>query len=265
MLLVADIGNTNAAFGLFREDSLLATLRLPTWPEATPDLVLSHLHSVLRMRGFSLRTVRSLAAVSVVPAWERVLGEAARTQRWKIRLLKGRHYPHSVRYQPPEAVGADRLANALAACHLYGAPALVVDFGTATTFDVVGREGAYLGGAIAPGLLTAAEGLFSRAALLPRVRISPPRRARGENTEESLGSGIILGKAALVEGMVQRLKREMEEMGEAQGEVRVIATGGLVGEVAPFCPALEVVDEHLTLKGAALWARLLEGGEMKGC
>jgi type III pantothenate kinase len=259
MLLAADIGNTNAVFGLFREGALLLAFRFPTWPEATSDLLFSHLHTTLEIRGLSLRQIRLLATVSVVPAWERILLEAARAQGWKVHLLKSSLYPHPVRYHPPEAVGADRLANALAAKHLYGVPALVVDFGTATTFDAVGREGEYLGGAIAPGLLTAAEALFSRAALLPRVRLSPPRRALGQKTEESLSSGIILGKAAQVAGMVERLKKEMG------GEVRVIATGGLAGEVAPFCPALEIIDEHLTLKGAALWARLLEEGGAKGC
>jgi len=257
--LAADIGNTNAVFGLFREGTLLLAFRFPTWPEATSDLLLAHLHSTLEAHGFSLQKVHSLSAVSVVPAWDQLLLEVARRRGWKAFFPKGRHYPHPIHYQPPETVGADRLANALAAKHLYGVPALVVDFGTATTFDAVGREGEYLGGAIAPGLLTAAEALFARAALLPRVRVSPPRRALGRNTEESLSSGIILGKAALVEGMVERLKKEIE------GEVRVIATGGLAGEVASFCPALEIIDEHLTLKGAALWARLNEGGEREGC
>ncbi len=255
MLLAADIGNTNAVFGLFRKGHLLATFRLPTWPEATPDLVLSHLHSSLEIRDASLREVDSLCAVSVVPSWDQMLQELARARRWKFFLPKGAAYPHPVHYHPPEAVGADRLANALAAKNLYGCPALVVDFGTATTFDAIGREGEYLGGAIAPGLLTAAEALFSRAALLPRVPLSPPRKVVGQNTGESLGSGIMWGKAALVEGMIRKFKEEME------APLRVIATGGLAGKVAPLCPSLEVVDEHLTLKGAALWARLLEGGD----
>jgi type III pantothenate kinase len=145
-------------------------------------------------------------------------------------------------------VGADRIANALAARALYGTPAIVVDLGTATTFDCISREGAYLGGAISPGVGTSTEELFRRAARVPRVELRRPRRALGRTTEESLRAGVLWGAAGQVDALVRRLAREMK------GTPRVIATGGWAKVVAPECETVEAVDEGLTLKGMKiLW------------
>jgi type III pantothenate kinase len=144
-------------------------------------------------------------------------------------------------------VGADRIANALAARALYGVPAIIVDLGTATTFDCVSRDGAYLGGAIAPGVGTSAEELFRRAARVPRVELRQPQRALGRTTEESLRAGVLWGAAGLVDALVRRLAREMK------GTPRVIATGGWAKVVAPECETVEAVDEGLTLKGMKIF------------
>jgi type III pantothenate kinase len=155
-----------------------------------------------------------------------------------------------IRTRDPAAVGADRLANALGVIARYGAPAIVVDLGTATTFDCVSRDGAYLGGAIAPGVATSAEELFRRAARVPRVELRRPERAVGRTTEESLRAGVLWGAAGQVDALVRRLAREMT------GTPRVVATGGWAPLVAPECETVEAVDEGLTLEGMrVLWER----------
>ena len=151
-----------------------------------------------------------------------------------------------IRYHDRSAVGADRIANAVAARALYGTPAIVVDLGTATTFDCISRQGAYLGGAIAPGVVTSAEELFRRAARLPRVELKRPARALGRTTEESLQAGVLWGAAGQVDALVRRLALEMK------GTPTVIATGGLASAIAPECETINRVDEALTLKGMRL-------------
>ena len=151
-----------------------------------------------------------------------------------------------IRYHDRSAVGADRIANAVAAKHVYGVPAIVVDLGTATTFDCISRAGAYLGGAIAPGVLTSAEELFRRAARIPRVELRRPTRALGRTTEEALQAGVLWGAAGQVDALVRRLALEMK------GTPHVIATGGLAKVIASECETVNVVDEALTLKGMKL-------------
>jgi type III pantothenate kinase len=151
-----------------------------------------------------------------------------------------------IRYRDKTAVGADRIANAIAARGLYGTPAIIVDLGTATTFDCVSREGAYLGGVIAPGVATSAEELFRRAARLPRVELRLPARALGRTTEESLQAGVIWGAAGQVDALVRRLALEMK------GTPHVIATGGFARVIASQCETINRVDEALTLKGLRL-------------
>jgi type III pantothenate kinase len=143
----------------------------------------------------------------------------------------------------PREVGADRVVNALAAFRLYGGPAIVIDLGTATTFDAVSAEGVYLGGAISPGLLTSVEALSMNTARLPRVDLARPARAIGTDTRSAMQSGIVLGHAAMVEGMVRRIVAELE------GETKVIATGGFCSVIAEEVPAIQYVDKNLTLKG----------------
>jgi type III pantothenate kinase len=193
---------------------------------------------------------RELGAVlcSVVPAltlpWAAAL--AARCGEAPVEVSPATAKGLKVRYRDPSAVGADRIANAVAARTLYGVPAIVVDLGTATTFDCISRQGAYLGGAIAPGVATSADELFRRAARLPRVELRRPARALGRTTEESLQAGVLWGAAGQVDALVRRLALEM------QGTPVVIATGGLAATVAPECETINRVDETLTLKGMRL-------------
>jgi type III pantothenate kinase len=162
-----------------------------------------------------------------------------------------------IRYEDPRAVGADRIVDAAAVQHLYGGPACVVDFGTGTTFDAISREGDYLGGAIAPGIGIAAEALFQRAAKLPRVDLQRPPSAIGRNTVHALQSGLLFGYVSLVEGMVARFRKELGP------EMKVIATGGLAGEVARETDVLQIIAPWLTLDGLRIiWE--LNVGKLEG-
>ncbi|HKQ56481.1 MAG TPA: type III pantothenate kinase, partial [Candidatus Eisenbacteria bacterium] len=185
---------------------------------------------------------------SVVPAltkpWAGALGRLA--GRPPVEVNADTAHGLAIRYRDRNAVGADRIANAIAARALYGTPAIVVDLGTATTFDCISRQGDYLGGAITPGVATSAEELFRRAARLHRVELRRPARALGRTTEESLQAGVLWGAAGQVDALVRRLALEMK------GTPVVIATGGLAGIVTPECETINRVDEALTLKGMRL-------------
>jgi type III pantothenate kinase len=159
-----------------------------------------------------------------------------------------------IRYDNPREVGADRVVNAAAALRLYGAPACIVDFGTATTFDALSAEGDYIGGAIAPGILIAAEALFARTAKLPRVDLVRPPGVIGTNTVQSMQSGILFGYAGLVDSMVKRFRKELGE------DMKVIATGGLASVIAQETDVIEIVDPWLTLKGLRLIWEMNQGG-----
>jgi type III pantothenate kinase len=241
-LLAVDIGNSDTVVGLFAGRDLAGFWRL-TSRSATADEVALQLETLARAH----RWPRELGAVlcSVVPAltlpWVSALERRCGRAPLEVNAAAVRGLP--VRYEDPSAVGADRIANAIAARALYGTPAIVVDLGTATTFDCISRQGAYLGGAIAPGVATSAEELFRRAARLPRVELRRPVRAVGRTTEESLQAGVLWGAAGQVDALVRRLALEMK------GTPVVIATGGLAGIVAPECETINRVDETLTLKG----------------
>ncbi len=247
-LLAVDIGNSDTVAGRFRGAALDGFWRL-TSGRLTADEALLLLERILG----GGRGARPRAAVlcSVVPnlttAWNEAL--ARFTGRAPLEVTAGSvRGLLRIRYQDPGAVGADRIANAIGARALYGTPAIVVDLGTATTFDCISREGDYLGGAISPGVGTSAEELFRRAARVPRVELQRPRRALGRTTEESLRAGVLWGAAGLVDALVRRLAREMK------GKPRVIATGGWAKVVAPECETVEAVDEGLTLQGMRiLW------------
>jgi type III pantothenate kinase len=183
-------------------------------------------------------------APALTPSWLAALERLVGRPPVEVGPDSARSLP--IRYHDRTAVGADRIANAIAARALYGTPAIVVDLGTATTFDCISRQGAYLGGVIAPGVMTSAEELFRRAARLPRVELRRPTRALGRTTEEALRAGVLWGAAGQVDALVRRLALEMK------GTPHVIATGGLVGLIAPECETINRVDETLTLKGMAL-------------
>ncbi len=241
-LLAVDVGNSDTVVGLLAGREIAGFWRFTT-RAATVDELALRLDALGRVH----RWPRDLGAVlcSVVPAltlpWASALERMVGRPPVEVDAAHAKGLP--IRYHDRTAVGADRIANAVAARALYGTPAIVVDLGTATTFDCISQQGAYLGGAIAPGVATSAEELFRRAARLPRVALRKPARALGRTTEESLQAGVLWGAAGQVDALVRRLALEMK------GTPAVIATGGLATIVAPECETINRVDEALTLKG----------------
>lgn len=245
-LLALDVGNSETTLGVFQDEDVVLSWRLTTMPR-TPDESQLLLRQLLGPEAIDLAGLPTVLC-SVVPRVTADLAQALELLTGVAPLIVGPDTLPAmpIRYADPSAVGPDRLANAVAARELFGAPAIVVDLGTATTFDVVGEDGDFRGGAIAPGLGTAAEELFRRAARLGRIELTRPARAIGRTPEESLLSGIVLGHAGLVDGMVTRL---LVELG---GDARVIATGGLARLLEGEATTLEHIDEGLTLKGLRL-------------
>jgi type III pantothenate kinase len=248
-LLAVDVGNSETVVGLLEGRAVRAFWRL-TSGRLTADEARLQLEGLLRRDGAGggargdLPSVLCSVAPSLTLAWADALERLCGRPPVEVGAATAKSLP--IRYHDRSAVGADRIANAMAARGLYGTPAIVVDLGTATTFDCVSRQGAYLGGAIAPGMATSAEELFRRAARLPRVELRKPARALGRTTEESLRAGVVWGTAGQVDALVRRLALEMK------GTPHVIATGGLAKLIAPECETINVVDEALTLKGMAL-------------
>jgi type III pantothenate kinase len=248
MLLAIDVGNTNVTFGVFNGESLHATGRIATVHDRMADEYGILLLELLRHRGTDPGGIKGVAIASVVPALTRVFRDVSQDYLRQEPLIvdAGVKTGVRIRYDSPRDVGADRVVDCAAVQVKYGGPACVVDFGTATTFDAISREGDYLGGAIAPGIGIAAEALFSRASKLYRVEIAPPARVIGTNTVMALQSGIFLGYVALVEGLVARFRLELGP------DMKVIATGGLAEIVARETPIIQHVDPWLTLEGLRL-------------
>jgi type III pantothenate kinase len=245
--LAIDVGNTNIVLGTFDGETLLASWRLSTDAARMPDEYAALLETLLGFGGRSLRQVRAVVVSSVVPALTTTFEQLARVYCQTDPLVVGPDIRTGipVRYDNPREVGADRIANAVAAIQLYGCPAIVIDFGTATTFDAISGAGEYLGGAIAPGLTIAADALFQHAARLFRVELKRPANAIGRNTGTSVQSGVIFGYVGLIEGLIARFHAEM-------GPAKVIATGGLAEVIASQTPAVEIIDPLLTLQGLRL-------------
>ena len=255
MLLCVDIGNTNITMGLYRDEELVAHWRISTDHQKMPDEYGILLLSLMARQGFEPTDVDGISVASVVPPVTDILSEMldAYVGVEPLHVGAGVKTGVAVRYDNPYEVGADRVVNAAAAFRLYGGPACIVDFGTGTTFDALSATGDYLGGAIAPGVWVAAEALFQRAAKLPRIDLARPRKAIGTNTAESMRSGILFGYVGLVEGMVERFRREL---GPA---MRVIGTGGLAKMIAQETDVIEVVDPWLTLRGLQIVYELNRG------
>jgi type III pantothenate kinase len=246
-LVTVDIGNSDTVVGVFRGSKLLEFWRL-TSGRMTADEVRFRLEELARHvdGGRPEGAVLCSVVPALTPAWAEALGRW--TGRPPLEVGAATATSLTIRYHDPSAVGADRIANAIAARAFYGTPVIVVDLGTATTFDCVSKSGEYLGGAISPGVGTSAEELFRRAARIPRVELRRPLRALGRTTEESLRAGVLWGAAGQVDALVRRLVREMK------GKPQVVATGGWAGIIAPECSTVDAVDEALTLKGMRiLW------------
>lgn len=245
MLLAVDVGNTQSVLGLFSDDDLVCHWRISSNASWTPDEMSLLVGGLLRDAGFSWDDVAEVALSSVVPRLTSSWEELVTTACGKAPLVVGPGLKTGlpIRYDNPHEVGADRIVNGVAAIDAHGAPVLVVDFGTATTVDVISSEGAYLGGVIAPGLETSAEALFQKAARLSKVDLEAPPKAIGTNTRASVQSGLMLGQASVVDGLVRRIWNELGY------ETPVVATGGLAPRIAPLCETVDHVDVDLTLKG----------------
>jgi type III pantothenate kinase len=248
MLLVVDVGNTHTVLGLYDDERLVHDFRIETAKGRTSDEYHVLLLSLLELAEVKRSDVRASILASVVPSFnDTVINAVDRAFDHEIMVVgPGIKTGMPVLYENPREVGADRVVNAVAAYERVKGAAIVVDFGTATTFDCISAKGEYLGGSIAPGMQISASALFSRAARLPRSEIARPPRAIGRNTVHSMQSGIVFGYVGLVDGLVRRLAAEMD------GEVAVIATGGLARLIEPDSETIEEVDEFLTLEGLRL-------------
>jgi type III pantothenate kinase len=263
VLLAIDIGNTNITVGSFRNGQLVAVRRTATDPHATADELELRLTDLLRLDDAVFADVSGLALASVVPALTEALATVAERLERPLLVAAAGTVPLAIRVDRPGDVGADRLVNALAAARLYGAPAIVVDAGTATTFDCVAADGAFVGGAIAPGLVLGLEALAGRTAKLPRVELRVPDRAIGRDTVSAIQSGTVLGYQALVTGLLARLRRELGDASDVPAsEVRTILTGGLASTSwGQSVDGIDVVDPDLTLKGLAMLHAEVAGGQ----
>jgi len=244
-LLVIDVGNTNTVVGLFNGASLRAQWRLTTNREQTADEYGILVRNLFALDGIEPGQIAAVMIASVVPPLNAVLDEMARKyfRLTPLFLGPGMRTGMAIHYENPQEVGADRIANSVAAFEKYGGPCVVVDFGTAITFDVISAKGEYLGGVIAPGIGIASEALFARAARLPRVEIREPARVVGTNTVASMQSGLFYGAVGLVDGILDRLSAELGE------KTKVIATGGQASLVASASKYKPPVDSSLTLEG----------------
>ncbi len=263
MLLAVDVGNSNVTIGSFRNGSLVAVRRAATPRGGTADELELLVEGLLHLDDSAFADVSAVVVASVVPAVSAAL-EAVTARRDRPLLLAGAGtVPLPIRVDRPGEVGADRLVNALAASRLYGTPAVVVDLGTATTFDCVAGDGAFVGGAIAPGIELGLDALATRTAKLPRVELRVPDRAIGRDTTAAIQSGAVLGYQDLVAGLLVRIRRELADAGDVSpAEVHVILTGGL--SVMPWASTLEgveAIDPDLTLKGLAILHAEVAGGQ----
>ncbi len=247
VLLAVDAGNSNVVAGVFHGSKLVEHFRLSSLTHRTGDEVFLLLEDLVRRAGGPGDRGR-MALCSVVPTLTPLLCEAGESIFKRPALVVTHELPLGLKYRvnDPATLGPDRIVNALAAFELYGGPAIVVDLGTATSFDAITAKGEMLGGAIAPGIWISAEELFRRAARLGRVELRRPTRAIGRNTEENIQSGVVFGAVGQVDGIVERIRRELK------GKPKVIATGGLAEVVARDSSTIQVVDSMLTLKGLKL-------------
>lgn len=248
MLLTVDIGNTNISYGVFDGDRLIHHLRTESSRSRTSDEYAVLVRQMLALRGIDPGAIQHAIVASVVPPLTDTIAEFIETAFGCVSMVVGPGIKTGIRilYEDPRAVGADRIVNAVAAHAWAKGGVVVVDFGTATTFDCVTPTGDYLGGVIAPGIVISAEALFSRASKLHRVEIARPTRVVGKNPVGSMQSGIVFGYAGLVDGLCKRLAEELDY------PFQVLATGGLARLIAPETTSIQHIDDHLTLTGLRL-------------
>jgi type III pantothenate kinase len=248
MLLAVDIGNTQTHIGCFQEERLLQSWRLATEAQATADEIALTVSGLCRLNGIEFEAIESGIVSSVVPRLateyeqmcERYLGRPCLVVGPSIRTGV------PIRYESPHEVGADRIVNAVGALARFGGPCVVVDFGTAITYDAISAEGEYLGGIIAPGIEISIEALASRTAKLPKIDLVEPESVIGRNTQGAIQAGVVYGFAGQIDGIVRRV------VGELGAGTAVVATGGHAAAIVPFCETIDEVDELLTLNGLRL-------------
>jgi len=245
MLLTIDIGNTNLTLGLYEGDQLGAHWRLATDHNRMPDEYGLQFLGLLQNAGKTLNDIHGISLASVVPPLTGRVVQACREYLKQEPLVvdTGVKTGIKIRYEDPKAVGADRVCDAVAVLKFYGGPACVVDFGTATTFNAITKDGEYLGGAITAGMNLAAESLYTRAAKLPRIDLQRPPSVIGRNTIHAMQSGLLFGYVSMVEGMVARFRSELGS------DMKVIATGGMAEVIAKETQAVNFIAPWLTLDG----------------
>lgn len=255
MLLTLDLGNTNLTIGLYDGGTLVHHWRLATDHARMPDEYGLQLLGLLQHAGRAGADLEGVSLSSVVPPLTGRLSQACREYLQQEPLVVDAGVKTGIRilYEDPKAVGADRVCDAVATMHLHGGPACIIDFGTATTFNALTKEGDYLGGAITAGINLAAEALYARAAKLPHIDLGRPPSVIGRNTVHAMQSGLLFGYVAMVEGMVARFRQELGP------QAKVIATGGLAEIVAAETPVIQVVAPWLTLDGLRIIWELNRG------
>ena len=255
MLLAFDIGNTETTVGLFASDRLEAHWRLHSTPQRTPDEWSAAFTVHLTQAGHSTQEIRAAIVASVAPQVTQSLcdGIVGATTREPVRVDARSKLPIVLDVEEPLTVGADRIVNTLAAVQLFKKDTIVVDFGTATTFDCITADGRFIGGVIMPGLRTASDELVRKTAKLPATELTPPTHAIGRRTEDCIRAGVLWGAADAVDGLVRRIKAEWP----SKTRPVVVGTGGLAGLVAPLCREIESVHPDLTLVGLRIAATAL--------
>jgi type III pantothenate kinase len=248
MLLTVDIGNTNLTLGLYEGDKLGAHWRLATDHNRMPDEYGLQFLGLLQNAGKTIKDISGISLASVVPPLTGRVIQACREYLKQEPLVVDAGVKTGIRilYEDPRAVGADRVCDAVAVMKLYGGPACVVDFGTATTFNAVTKDGEYLGGAIMAGVNLAAEALYTKAAKLPRIDLQRPPSVIGRNTVHAMQSGLLFGYVSMVEGMVSRFRSELG------GDMKVVATGGMAEVIAEETKVIDIISPWLTLEGLRL-------------
>jgi type III pantothenate kinase len=245
MLLAIDVGNTNIVLGVFEGEELVADFRVHTDERATGDELGLLVVGLLGSRDIAPERITAVVVSNVVPILSRPIEELSQHYFRLAPMVVGPGIRTGMRilYEDPRQVGADRIVNAIAAFRRYGGPAVLVDFGTATTFDAISPNGDYLGGAIAPGIVISLDALVSHTAKLTRVELAAPPTVVGRNTTQSMQAGLVYGYVGLIEGIVARMKSELGD------GARVVATGGLAELIAAQTQAIDTVDQRLTLDG----------------
>ena len=256
MLLALDVGNTKTAVGVYKDGEWIADFRVTTHLDYLADEYYVLLKSLLDDEGLSFKDTTGAVIASVVPPLTATLQELMKRvlDEPPVVIRPGIETGITIKIDNPAEVGADRVANTAAVHKLYGGPAIVADLGTATTFDVVSKDGEYLGGAIAPGLGITADALVRRTAKLPKVELTVPDKAIGSNTVSAMQSGLVLGYLGLVKELVARLAKEVP------GEPKVIATGGMADIVAEWTQVIDIVSPRLTLEGLRIIYELNNNG-----